>query len=401
MAEIFLQFVQTHDRDLEYDATHSPLRLASICGAWWAIVLSTCELWTHVVHHLPVQDSGERLLSLLQYWLPRAGSLPLVLNIELPRSPADEILGLLAQYSSQVMSLQLTSHSPLDIPEGSIHGPLSVLRRISLTWTRRSRDGPTPMTTFLDAPQLREARLERVSGAQISLPWIQLTKLTLRRQLRMESLTILKYTSNLQTLDVCGRLEGQPNISMSHLTLPYLRTIKLYLDTDSIILDSLVLPALHDLALATVSSDSVRRIGSMIARSGCSPCSLHLDKSPLPAINEGLLILPSLRQLTISRPRGDVGGFRDLFKSMMDERRLLPALESLKLTLCPASVASTSLTIMLSTRWAGLDGATRITSLSFSCSDKGNHSVEALDELRDLRLRGMDVSHRGYTGLYL
>lgn len=115
-SEIFLQYVEEHPH-------HSPIRLASVCRLWRAVALSTCRLWTQLSsgdmitchpEHDPEYDTDNHahVANLLQCWLPRAGGLPLDLQIKLPASPSrvsNAILRAPCQYSSQWRTLHLIS----------------------------------------------------------------------------------------------------------------------------------------------------------------------------------------------------------------------------------------------------------------------------------------------------
>ncbi|KAJ7122170.1 hypothetical protein C8R44DRAFT_876481 [Mycena epipterygia] len=143
-----------------------PLRVASVCKAWRAVALTTPALWSQFWAPTSLQ-ADRNLPNLLQCWLSRARSLPLTLKyIRLGQFSHDAILAILARHSSQWKSLDLNADfQPIVFPVDSI---LSSLKNLKINVHRWPADSPTCITAFLDAPQLRDVHLAKLSLSQIS-----------------------------------------------------------------------------------------------------------------------------------------------------------------------------------------------------------------------------------------
>ncbi|KAJ6553123.1 hypothetical protein B0H19DRAFT_1263527 [Mycena capillaripes] len=114
----------------------------------------------------------------------------------------DTILATLAPYASQWMSLDLDAFRPILFPVDSVFTPLPSLKRLKIRVQGWPADAPTSITAFLDAPQLRMVHLNGLRFSRISLPWIQLTSLTLWCRSAAETFEFLHHTPNLEHLDL-------------------------------------------------------------------------------------------------------------------------------------------------------------------------------------------------------
>ncbi|KAJ7477692.1 hypothetical protein FB451DRAFT_192185 [Mycena latifolia] len=257
-SEVFLNYVDSHP-------SHSPLCLASVCRAWRAVALSVAALWTHFQAGSSNAGSNfpaENLANRLRCWLPRAGSLRLTLRIVLPGlSSQDDTFSILAEHASQWMDLNLTSDTALSFPVGSIHAPLSSLKKVRLDIHVWPDAGRSCILAFLDAPQLRDVEIYGLSFPQISLPWIQLTILKLEGQSVAQCLEILEHSPHLEELSVTASFLswGAPP-ALTPRTLLRLRTLKLSSDPDVELLGHLTLPALDSLDLSELSDSGLTRV---------------------------------------------------------------------------------------------------------------------------------------------
>ncbi|KAJ7694584.1 hypothetical protein B0H17DRAFT_1199109 [Mycena rosella] len=381
-----------HDVDTD---THrpDPLRLASVCRTWRAIALSTPRLWNYFSSGPTRIRSTEVLSSRLHSWLPRAGNLPLTLSIESPKLSSDgAILAILAQYAAQWISLDLTSYMPISSPIDKIRTPLSSLKKIKLHIPSLRGGVSTCIMAFLDAPQLREAYLHGLSLTQVSLPWIQLTKLQLFGLSLGECLDILEQTPHLEDLSFAPITLHGPSIP-SPRTIIGLRALHLMSDESCAILDHLTLPALNDLNLYRLSNEGVTRVESFVARSGCSVRVLELSHTMFTETYICVRNLPSLTEVTLQFPPWPSANFSQLFDRMAECKSPLPALESFNVNYCLEDIDVCSLAAMISARWTGVQGAAKLKSFSFSHrGDPRDLSVEqSLGELRALRLQGLKM----------
>ncbi|KAJ7902934.1 hypothetical protein B0H13DRAFT_1524910, partial [Mycena leptocephala] len=260
-SEIFIHCVRDYPR-------HGPLLVASVCKAWRIIALTTPVLWSEFHGFRFGGLMGRRnLVSLLQCWLPRAGSRLLTLkDIELGESSHEAVLSSIAPYASQWMSLDLTAgFRPIVFPVGAICKPLPSLKTLKIEVHRWPIGGPTCITAFAVAPELREIYLIRMSLSQISLPWIQITRLTLSYQSLPQIFEILQQTPNLEDLTVS--LDDRRIVQLSPFTMPRLRRVKL---SSALFLNYLTLPALQSLELTRVRAAERASVQSLLQRSECT-----------------------------------------------------------------------------------------------------------------------------------
>ncbi|KAJ7615603.1 hypothetical protein DFH06DRAFT_123135, partial [Mycena polygramma] len=299
-SEIFTQYV---DKDLmvnrRYGKHYSPLCLASVCSLWRALALSHCSLWTHLGWR---RDEPFHLTDLLRIWLPRAGGLPLHLNISLPKSStqAANVLRTLGQYSAQWQSLEIGSQGPIFFPN-DIRGPFPYLTKFHLKAFTTS-DGWTTLPLLSNAPFLREVHLELINPRkwQSSIPGSQLTKLELTHFDIESSLGMLAHTPNLENLDfTCDMRNSGPDPAPSPpLNLMHLRTIRLCAEHGPELLNYLVLPAL-DFIDVGFTDESTDEIEGMVARSGCTPrrFEFYMYEPGFERIYRCMAIMPTLRRL--------------------------------------------------------------------------------------------------------
>ncbi|KAJ7136872.1 hypothetical protein C8R44DRAFT_363556 [Mycena epipterygia] len=403
-SEIFLHWYAARPLNQYRPPPPSPLPLASTCKLWRAIALSTCRLWTHL------RFGGSASAALghrLQNWLPRAGALPVDLRIHLPTSSSQEceaVFRIIAQYSSRWGSLDITSDHPISIP-ADIHGSFSSLTRISLQirgWS--DGDALTEIPAFLNAPRLQEVALTNVAlfDWQISLPWTQLTALSLWHQTVDECLEILTHTPNLEVLTFSYGSSMDP-VTSAPCVLRHLHTISIGCDESHELLDYLILPSLDRANF--FSDECAERVKPLITRSGCSPRTLELDiyDPDFLFIHLYMLSLPSVRHLQMSLLGGTSDEFSSLFRTIAEDPAFLPALESLIIDKCQTNIDLLSLVPMLAARTTGTDGVSKLKSfrLSFDQEEQSQDAVHfrrrdkdvefALDQLRSLRSEGLKV----------
>ena len=181
---------------------HSVLKLASVCQSWRAVTLSTCTLWNDgvKVDCDGICDAGQ----LLEVCLPRAGSLPLDLDIRLPEdeSSMDMISSTLGLYGSQWRNVHLSSLMPLTsnliFLIDRFPNFLPLLECLTLSCLKVNDNF---VSSLRHAPQLRELSLHNSSWAiQSGLPFNKLTKLDLFPFSITQLLAVLPYTLNLEYL---------------------------------------------------------------------------------------------------------------------------------------------------------------------------------------------------------
>ncbi|KAJ7897738.1 hypothetical protein B0H13DRAFT_2337798 [Mycena leptocephala] len=395
LSEIFLHCVELTYR-------RSPLRLASICNAWRAVALSTPALWTsfHASHINAGPSTVDNMFRSLQCWLPRAGSLPLDLNIRFPSlmslwGPVEPILSILAQYSSQWSTVNLDLLEPISFPIDSTRG-LPSLRKLSLHLIYPPRDDKpfTTVTTFLRAPQLREAVLKNISPVRISLPWIQLTSLHLYGDAKT-SVEVLKLTPNLEILSAfLDFLYGPPTPIIVLPRLHTLRLISFHYEPPTL-LQNLTLPGIGKLDLEHFQIYHLAALDSFLARSKSSIKTLNLNMGAYNPAHHCISSLPSLTHLKIRYvgPEWSISNLTSLLYEMTTTPRFLPVLESLDLEWHKTDIAMGSLVSMLAARWAGKNETTKLAffRLSFDGEVWYTSAREAVRQLSQLRNQAREL----------
>ncbi|KAJ7122342.1 hypothetical protein C8R44DRAFT_876636 [Mycena epipterygia] len=300
-----------------------PLRVASVYKAWRAVALTTPALWSQF--WAPTSLKADRNLpNLLQCWLPRARSLPLTLKyIRLGQFSHDAILAILARHSSQWKSLDLNAHfQPIIFPVDSIRAPLSSLKNLKINVHRWPADSPTCITAFLDAPQLRDVHLAKLSLSQISLPWIQLSHLDLCGQSLAQILEILQQTLNLEGLNVYVDHWVSQSVTLSPCSMLHLHSLKISHDPQLKFLAYLTLPVLERFESTQMWASGGASVQSVVERSGCSLRVLHLVQPEFSAAYDCISNLPSLTKVTITDPSWSASELTRFFELIADSRTI-------------------------------------------------------------------------------
>ncbi|KAJ7659324.1 hypothetical protein DFH06DRAFT_439329 [Mycena polygramma] len=127
---------------------------------------------------------------------------------------------------------------------------------------------------FRQLPRLRSAILNDISATCITLPWAQLTSLTLERVFLYKCVTVLKQTSNLVHCHLILATSFW-DAEIPDITLPCLETFYLenWLEDDREIsyLDHFIVPSLRTLELPEdfLGTDPIAALASLVSRSGC------------------------------------------------------------------------------------------------------------------------------------
>ncbi|KAJ7058819.1 hypothetical protein C8F01DRAFT_1232463 [Mycena amicta] len=205
--KIFLEYTQDEAIDVaSLDELNGPSVLASVCRQWRAIALRQRELWTRIFFNgcSTLTQAKERLglcLERLGLCLERAGTLA-GLDLEFDDDDAQrDLLPLLLPTASQWSRLGMFVDDEEHLGD-HIRGRLTRLRVLTLhvyNW-----DDASPIVAFQDTPMLREVQLFGVDARVVSLPWAQLSTLTLHgSRYHCDAscyLAMLQQTHNLETL---------------------------------------------------------------------------------------------------------------------------------------------------------------------------------------------------------
>ncbi|KAJ7078034.1 hypothetical protein B0H15DRAFT_861014 [Mycena belliarum] len=368
----------------------SPLVLAGVCSAWRAVAISTPALWKHFKH---ARSSRDTLYSRLVSWLPRAGNLPLSVDIDLFNAASpDAILALLATYTSQWKSLAITSPRSIPFFVDAPRAPFSHLETLGLDIHLRHGEMPPCMTAFEAAPRLRDVSLSGVSLLHVTLPWTRLTTLTVTRQSVAQCVLILAQTPNLETLSTRALSDDPaPTPPAPPLVLPHLHTLKMHFKLT--LLDHLTLPALARLELTKLSAAGLWRLESHVMRTSLQARTLILHDTEYPWAHDCISLLPALTDLALDAAAWPPADVNSLLAELGAPCELLPALASLRIEGCRNDVDFRALAAMSAARRQAPEGAPRLVSLRIAFADESDPATPAVRaamlRLVQLRARGL------------
>ncbi|KAJ7775493.1 hypothetical protein B0H16DRAFT_1713080 [Mycena metata] len=189
--------------------------------------------------------------------------------------------------------------------------------------------------------------------------------------------------------------------------LPRLHTLDLGTEGSDDILPHLVLPALDDLRLSSVTSDTVQAVTALIHRSGRSPTSLFVSiygSHEVEPMHDLISRMPSVRNLRILCAGVTSAHFTALFDYMAQDPYILPALTSFIIEECCTQIPLRPLVRMLTARSSPTEGVVRLNSFTLSFHQEYNDDYAevdmkaqnedvglALEQLRALRSEGLQL----------
>ncbi|KAJ7929109.1 hypothetical protein B0H13DRAFT_2543219 [Mycena leptocephala] len=219
-AEIFLQEV---------------LLLLSICRAWRALALSVPALWATLdIETLPSsRNAPEEMQEIVEAWFSRAGALPLSLTCRhAPRL--------------QTLNLCISSIGFSHLDDGI---PFPLLQRLRLSNLTDPLN--TPLSTFIEAPQLRHVELDGIPPSSLILPWAQLETFSTEGIPAQECLDVLRAAPSLRKFEpyraFTDSFNDNPIILHARLTSFHL------ISGNPEIMRYLAFPALKDLCFSSFS----------------------------------------------------------------------------------------------------------------------------------------------------
>ncbi|KAJ7149549.1 hypothetical protein C8R46DRAFT_1309349 [Mycena filopes] len=233
----------------------SPVLLTHVCRAWRDITLGSPALWAGVrLVEWAQAASIEQLRARAELWLGRAGEQPLAI-----------------EYLDAYVSF-------------FIRGPMPLLRHLDIYVSKSHYNESTNNKVALTAqevPLLRSVVLNDDAAANLSLPWAQLTSLTLTSfAYPSECVPILRQTSGLvhcrivlvegEAIEPGGAATPEPRelLALETLTIVDLAPGPAYVHA----LPRFRVPALRRLQLPArlFGGDVVRGLRSFIAEAGCT-----------------------------------------------------------------------------------------------------------------------------------
>ncbi|KAJ6554310.1 hypothetical protein B0H19DRAFT_1153133 [Mycena capillaripes] len=261
VSEIFIHFLPAYPLCPPLFGIDSPTSLTHICREWRQIALATPQLWRAIQLY---DHDNKQLYHVVNIWLDRSRSCLLSIHSETNYAWPELFSGFLP-HRSRWEYLKLHC---VQIPPAAATLPL--LRHLEL-----SGHGFDSFS-FHDVPLLRSADLDCDFTENITLPWAQLTCLTLRDVSPFECLPILEQTFNLVRCELCLWPDEFPTTHLisTEILLPRLESLT-FMNADSApvtnFLVALVAPALRSLRIPErlLGSDPIGLLASFISKSGC------------------------------------------------------------------------------------------------------------------------------------
>ncbi|KAJ7277523.1 hypothetical protein C8J57DRAFT_1309481 [Mycena rebaudengoi] len=326
-------------------AKTAPLLLLTVCRAWRAIALSFPALWATLeldATTIRAMNDPDKMEQFTTTWFSRSGTLPLIFRFYgyLREPPgAVHLHSVLRRLAPRLQALNLRLDH--DCMHTLTHiGPafaFPVLEALTIAAVKNSISAHytgAPPEMFSDAPQLRELDMKNMSPSRITLPYAQLTRLTVRRIRYREAFDVLRAASALRefvvdNLNLIGSHYTNEEQPLSHPALT-----SLSLNSAAHIVQYLSLPALHSLRISnsyTLMSDSDVFI-AFLARSSKILSTFSFDTSTTEMPGAWFTSLIRLHSGRWLRPKSDI--FRAMNRALAPD--VLPSLERLLISECVA-----------------------------------------------------------------
>ncbi|KAJ7653672.1 hypothetical protein DFH06DRAFT_1204431 [Mycena polygramma] len=270
VSEIFTHFLPPYPACPPLTGILSPTVLTQICRKWREVAITNPRLWR------AIKLSGrsepmpfERQKQIADTWLRRASACPISVVIDRIDGRACPEIFVPHRARWQYLKLYL-----MGLPSATIEGPMPQLRHLDF-----AINTITPFS-FLDAPLLRSVILNHIAVPRISLPWAQLTSLTLYDMFPRECMSLLRQTPNLIHFKVHLWEEGS-SVNRDHLgpaiTLSHLESLALHPTEDIVagFLHALIVPALRRLHIpeSFFGSEPLNSLTTFVSTSHC-----HLEE---------------------------------------------------------------------------------------------------------------------------
>ncbi|KAF8217845.1 hypothetical protein K438DRAFT_1795743 [Mycena galopus ATCC 62051] len=300
ISEIFINFLPIYPRYPSFAGLDSPTLLTQICRQWRQIAVATLELW-RVISFPDDSDSATfaQHLDLCRIWLTRSCSFPLAIRLDshtLRASHISQVLETITPHRARLERLDLNlSPSHISVLEG---GPLPLLRHLDLTLLDDT------VVTLSQAPLLRSITLSALIPLEVTLPWAQLTALTLNFVHRREYVAILRQTTSLVHCELGIVLHGDDDPAPKHgIDLPCLESLALFMHTsnppaEQPPLDDFITPALRSLRFveSCIGPQPIDRLSAFISRSDCKLDEVGVIVRRLASEDSYSAAFPSIRR---------------------------------------------------------------------------------------------------------
>ncbi|KAF8152757.1 hypothetical protein K438DRAFT_2079109 [Mycena galopus ATCC 62051] len=300
VAEIFIRFVQSHP---PFIGLSSPTSLTHVCRKWREVALVTPALWSVIClgetnSHISCKRQGQ----ISDIWSSWSCSLPLSIHVSY-KGRSNAVPGMLsgviphrARWESLTLCV-LPSILPM------IDGPMPLLRHLALL----IRENTTDIFAFNAVPQLRSVVLNGFES-QVTLPWAQLTSLTLNFFRPGHCVQILQQTVNLIhcVLRVISSPEideyGYPGFDITLSRLESLDVLTLDEATATGFLHTFIVPVLRTLRVEErcLGVKPVDYLTSFISKSRCGLCKLALIGDRSHHSSSYIRAFPSISEISLN-----------------------------------------------------------------------------------------------------
>ncbi|KAJ7727232.1 hypothetical protein B0H16DRAFT_259365 [Mycena metata] len=267
VVEIFIHFLPVYPRCPPLGGLKSPTILTQICRDWREIALATCRLWRamSVETHWIVFP---REVARMRIWLQRSHPLPASLRCGPPIAFPSRFFAAIAPYRQRWAYLDLRLRDDTQLA-ALCDGPTPLLKRLDLSLDSQIA-GIDPVVVFSDAPLLHTVLLD-FPAAMLTLPWAQLTSLTLKLVDAPENLSILKLASNLRYHHLVLEQMMFWSLQGPDILIPRLKSLKLCAKLDRPLGATFILPALRHLAVVEyLNPEPIAALADFIASAGCA-----------------------------------------------------------------------------------------------------------------------------------
>ncbi|KAJ6472322.1 hypothetical protein C8R47DRAFT_1146366 [Mycena vitilis] len=309
VSEIFGHFLPVYPLCPASTGNLSTACLTQICRTWRDIALENPALWRAI--SLSGTAFPANRLAHVSQMVARSGSYPLSIRIDENPDNIDyavgaEVLAAVARHRERWEHLQLClSHE--NSYSRPVDGAMPLLRVVDLELADR-----TIYINFDAAPLLRTAVLDIGAIRNVSLPWTQLTSLTLRLISFENCLDILRKTTNLVycELNLCYQ-NVDPVDNEPDLLFPFLESLALnnfkHVPVAGF-LHIIVAPALHRLQLTEcfLRPNPLDSLASFTSKSGCNLHELCITGRKTVTQDAYAVALPSIKKFSFS------GQYRDI-----------------------------------------------------------------------------------------
>ncbi|KAF7369729.1 F-box domain-containing protein [Mycena venus] len=270
MSEVFIHFLPVYPLCPPLTGVLSPTCLTQICRQWREIALTTPLLWRAIRLSGYLDIPIDILRHIFDVWLARSACCFLSIDIgQLDGVNLPEIFSTVLLHRARLEYLKLHLRRllpPMD------EGSMPVLRHLDLAFDQNL----FATVAFREVPLLRTVVLNDAAAAIVTLPWEQLTSLTLRYVFPVECSPVLQRAVNLVhcELYLIGSESGRP---WPDITLLHLKSLAFDGRGDYVsgFLDTIVVPALRYLKIPG-HPGSLASLGSFISKSRCTLQEVHI-----------------------------------------------------------------------------------------------------------------------------